>query len=559
MKNLDDLLFYIDSADLKKKNLMEIIEKNPNIKFASLIGIDLQGHDTDEKIPIKRLVEQADDLFAGKPLLQTDGSSISLNIARLNDAKIDMIPDLSSKWFVDYNWENTDQKTGLPVGTLRIPSFLAHNNEFICSRSILRKVKEGYEKSISDLLKEYPGSISHLLKENETIENIDITVGTEIEFWVKTPAKESAIEELQVAQMMQENYWQRTKGSVRTALENSLELLSKYGLNPEMGHKEVGGVKASIGIDGSLNYVMEQIEIDWKFDSLLKAIDNEIIARIAIKEVFRLNGLEANFKAKPIIGVAGNGEHVHIGIQATLNSGRRINLFTPTDKKQEFLSVFGYGSLMGVLKNYEYINPFISSSNDSLNRLKPGFEAPVCVVCSLGTTPEIPSRNRTVLIGLISDEEKELARRFEIRSPNPHTNLYLALAAILNGMLNGAEFALKSGKNEKDLRNSISKNFGEKDDYLLVDRMYRSEENIFEDFSDEDREQFFGKAPATVWENIKKLYEIEAVDFFSGKGFFDGKSITGFADLTVNRWVVELSQRRLPEKNISFVQNREAT
>ena len=48
---------------------------------------------------------------------------------------------------------------------------------------------------------------------------------------------------------------------------------------------------------------------------------------------------------------------------------------------------------MGLLKHYEAINPFISSTTDSLNRLKPGFEAPVCIVTSLGTDPSEPSRN----------------------------------------------------------------------------------------------------------------------------------------------------------------------
>jgi len=548
MNRLDDLLFFVNAADLSKDSLKKLMEENENIKYASLVGIDLQGHDTDEKIPMRKLLDQSDELFNGRPLLQTDGSSISLGIAKLNDAKIDMVPDLSSKWFVDYNWENIDEKTELPVGTLRIPSFLMHNNEYICSRSIARIIKEGYEEKIIELIDKNRSVFSHLIAADEKIEKIELTIGTEIEFWVKTPAKESEIEELQVAQMMQENYWQRTKGSVRTALENSLEILDRYGLHPEMGHKEVGGVKASIGSDGSLSYVMEQVEIDWKFDSLLNALDNEIIARIAIKEIFRINGLEASFKAKPIKGVAGNGEHVHVGVQAILNSGKRVNLFSPSDKKNEYLSSFGYGSLMGILKNYEFINPFVSSTNDSLNRLKPGFEAPVCIVCSLGNTPEIPSRNRTVLIGLISDEENELARRFEIRSPNPHTNLYLAVSAVIIGMLEGVEYAIVNKKTEEQLRNSLSKTCGVKDEYLLEGRMYRSEENIFEDYSQEERDRFFGKAPATVWENVKNLYVEEAIKFFTGNSFFKAKNITGFADLTINKWVIELSQRRLAEK-----------
>lgn len=59
---------------------------------------------------------------------------------------------------------------------------------------------------------------------------------------------------------------------------------------------------------------------------------------------------------------------------------------------------------MGILKNYEVINPFVSPSLDALNRLKPGYEAPVCIVTSLGHSAHEPSRNRTILIGLVRDE-----------------------------------------------------------------------------------------------------------------------------------------------------------
>ena len=41
---------------------------------------------------------------------------------------------------------------------------------------------------------------------------------------------------------LQEQYWQRTHGTVRTALEQAVERLDKYGMVAEMGHKEVGGV-----------------------------------------------------------------------------------------------------------------------------------------------------------------------------------------------------------------------------------------------------------------------------------------------------------------------------
>ena len=52
---------------------------------------------------------------------------------------------------------------------------------------------------------------------------------------------------------------------------------------------------------------MEQLEVDWEYSSALQAADNELFARIFIKEVFRIHGLEATFMAKPVEWVAGSG------------------------------------------------------------------------------------------------------------------------------------------------------------------------------------------------------------------------------------------------------------
>ena len=112
---------------------------------------------------------------------------------------------------------------------------------------------------------------------------------------------------------------------------------------------------------------------------------------------------------------------------------------------------------MGLLKNYDVINPFVSSTNDSLNRLKPGYEAPVCTVTSLGHSAKMPSRNRTVLVGLVREIGNTMATRFELRSPNPKSNTYLVLAASYMAMLDGIKEALEHSKTPADLEKSISK------------------------------------------------------------------------------------------------------
>lgn len=549
-----DLLYVIKPNELKRVELIKLLTKHPEIKFVSLAGVDLTGNTTDERIPIDVFLEDIDEFLNGS--VQTDGSSVVLpGIATLNNGKVDLVADTSSCWFIDYNYEHFDHRNGKPVGTLRIPAFLYHNHVFVDSRSVLRRAADNFKEQLLQLLEQYP----YLLKEHElTFEDIDdivLTAATELEFWVKTPNDAADIEALSASQELQEQYWKRTKGAVRTALEQSLLMMEKYNLHPEMGHKEVGGIKAKLDETGNLTHIMEQLEIDWKYDSLMQAADNEKIVKNIIRELFRLNKLEVTFHAKPVEHVAGSGKHTHIGVAAKLKNGKRVNLFAPADLKKDFMSIVGYGALMGLLKNYEVINPFISSTIDSLNRLKPGFEAPICIVASLGHNVETPSRNRTILVGLVRDIENSLATRFEVRSPNPNTNTYLSIAAFYQAMLDGIKAAVISGKTSSELEKELSKLPEEEGVYLEKGRAYRSEEDVFEHFSPEERAELFGKHPATVYENVQN-FEIHPskLEVLMANEVISEKIVKSYATAVTNRWVTEIINRLLPE-NMDLVRS----
>ena len=540
-----DLLFTIPKKYHNKESLISIFEDHPEIKFVSLVGVDLAGNDTDEKIPSKLFLKDIDSFLHGTAV-QTDGSSVVLpGIATLNNAKVDMIADLDCKWFVDYNYDFIDPLTNRPVGTLRIPCFLIHEDKAVDSRHILKNSIDTFKSNIFSLLKKYPETLNDLNIKFDDIDDLLLTSATELEFWVKTPNDKALIEELSTSEVLQEQYWTRTKGNVRTALEQSLLYMDEYGFEPEMGHKEVGGVKAKLTSSGQFDHIMEQLEIDWKFSDAMQAADNELFIRTLVKETFRRNGLEVTFLAKPIDGVAGNGEHTHLSLSLKLKDGRIINLFNPT--KNHFLSKIGYGSIMGILKNYEVMNPFISATTDSLKRLKPGFEAPVCIVTSLGQSPEIPSRNRTILAGLIRDPHNPLATRFELRSPNPFTNTYLCIASSYMAMLDGIKYALENNKTEDDLLAELSKKPGEEADYLEKSRAYRSEEDVFEDFTDSQRNEYFGVAPATVFENLSAFDKYpEKVEVLKVNSVFTDKLINSFKMATTKRWTTEITSRIIP-------------
>ena len=541
---MTNLLYTIPKENHNINDLKDLLKKHPEIKFVSFVGIDLSGNDTDEKIPIQLFLNDIDNFLKGVAV-QTDGSSVVLpGIATLDDAKVDMVTDLNCKWFVDYNYDFIDYDTEKPVGTLRIPCFLYHNNVAVDSRHILTSAILTFKNTLMNIFKTHPETLKSFNITADDIDEVVITSATELEFWVKTPNDIAHVDELSTSQVLHEHYWTRTKGAVRTALEETLILMEKYGFEPEMGHKEVGGVKAKLNSSGEFDHVMEQLEVDWKFSDAVQAADNELFVRILVQETFRRNGLDVTFMAKPIENVAGSGMHTHLGVSLKLKNNKRVNVFN--GPKDHFLSIIGYGAIMGLLKNYEVINPFVSSTNNSLKRLKPGFEAPICTVTSLGLSPKNPSRNRTILAGLIRDLNSPMATRFELRSPNPHSNTYLVMASSYMGMLDGIIYAAENNKTEDELLAELSKKAGDSAEYLEKSRAYRAEDNIFEDFTETERNKYFGKAPATVYENLSQLDSNPSkLKALKRNNVFTDEIINSFKLAFIERWTTEITHRVL--------------
>ena len=103
-----DLLYTI-KANTPKEELVTLLREHPEIKFVSLIGIDMASNDTDEKIPIRLFLKDMDDFYSGRAV-QTDGSSVVLpGIASINNAKVDIpidptlsVADNANKYFDRY-------------------------------------------------------------------------------------------------------------------------------------------------------------------------------------------------------------------------------------------------------------------------------------------------------------------------------------------------------------------------------------------------------------------------------------------------------------------------
>jgi len=540
---MSKMIYTIKPENNNIADLKQILERHPEIQFVSFMGIDIGGNGTDEKIPIKLFMRDMEDMLIHG--IQTDGSSVELQgIASLNDARVDILPDKDCTWFVDYNYEYYNDENGLPIGTLKVPAFIVHSGKRVCARSILKKAVDNFKFNIEELLKNNPDIAQKHGFKYEDIAEVVLTSATELEMWVKTPEEIADFEELYTSQVLKEQYWKKTMGTVRTVLEKIMDTLELYDIKPEMAHKEVGGVTNKIDSKGRMTHVMEQLEIDWRFSDPMQTADNEIFVRELIEDQFRHHGLEVLFKAKPIEGVAGNGEHTHFGAAVKLKNGKRVNLFAPADMTKDYLSEIGYGALMGLLKNYEVINPIVTATNDAFNRLKPGFEAPICIVTSLGGSKEAPSRNRSILVGVIRDIASPLSLRFELRSPNPHSNTYLVIAASYQAMLDGVLKVIDAKLTTDELEKEISKKMGEDAVYLEKLREYRSEEDVFEHYTEEERSKLYGKAPATVWENIKGL-EInnEKQEVLKSGDVFSEQIINAIKKSTTEKWKNELKGR----------------
>ena len=558
--DLNRMLFTLTPDEHDSETVRSRLMAHPEVKFVSFTGVDMGSHNTDEKIPVRVFLEDMEKLLESG--VQTDGSSVALpTIADLSNARVDIVPDPGVKWFVEYNYDNIDYDTGLPTGTLRIPSFLRHNGDtMVDSRIFLKESAERFIGEFTEVLRANPYVFEHIggVDSADDIKEILLTNATELEFWVKTPDDRADRNQLSIAQELKEQYWKRVTGPVGTAMEQTLEILDHYGFSVEMGHKEVGGVKAKMGNSGSFDHIMEQLEIDWKYADPMQAADNESQVKNIVRDIFRMNGLEVTFRAKPMVGVAGSGEHTHFGVAARLKDGSAVNLFEPAERNADFMSPVGYGALMGILRNYELLNPIIAPEHDSFQRLKPGYEAPVCIVTSLGMDHLTPSRNRTVLIGLVRDRKNPLSTRFELRSPNPHTNTYLIIGAGYMTMLDGIKAVLTAGKTPSQLEASISKKYGEEDFYLERDREYRAERNIYTEFTPEEREKLFGKAPANVWESFmawgEDCFDPERVSLITGGDSTRARILRSYREQMLLKWTMEYHDRYI-ENTMDFLRS----
>ncbi|MCA0328325.1 MAG: type I glutamate--ammonia ligase [Actinobacteria bacterium] len=185
--------------------------------------------------------------------------------------------------------------------------------------------------------------------------------------------------------------------------------LEQVGLPVERAHHEVG--------------TAGQQEINYRFDTLLKAADDVMKFKYVIKNVAWDAGKTVTFMPKPLFGDNGSGMHVH---QSLWKDGSPL-----------FYDELGYGGLSdmarwyigGLLRHAPSLLAFTNPTVNSYHRLVPGYEAPVNLVYS--------QRNRSACIRIPITGSNPKAKRIEFRCPDPSSNPYLAFSAMLMAGIDG--------------------------------------------------------------------------------------------------------------------------
>ena len=174
-----------------------------------------------------------------------------------------------------------------------------------------------------------------------------------------------------------------------------------------------------------------QVEIDLRYDTLLRTADRLLLFKYIAKNVARRFGQTVTFMPKPLFGDNGSGMHIHFSLW---REGK------PLFAGDEYagLSNLALHAVGGILKHARALVAITSPTTNSYRRLVPGYEAPVNLAYSC--------RNRSAAVRIPMLSPSPAAKRLEFRCPDPSCNPYLAFSAILMAALDGIKNKVDPGR-----------------------------------------------------------------------------------------------------------------
>ncbi len=180
--------------------------------------------------------------------------------------------------------------------------------------------------------------------------------------------------------------------------------LEEMGFTPEASHHEQGP---------------GQNEIDFRYSTAVRAADNVVTFKSAVKAIAAQHGLHASFMPKPLAGAPGSGMHINMSLYN--RDDRNLFLgdadgFLP--EARQFIA--------GILARTAELSAFLNPTTNSYARFGL-FEAPRYLTWS--------RQNRSQLVRIPAAEGD--FSRMELRSPDPACNPYLAFALLIEAGLEG--------------------------------------------------------------------------------------------------------------------------
>lgn len=154
----------------------------------------------------------------------------------------------------------------------------------------------------------------------------------------------------------------------------------------------------------------------------LRAADDAVLLKFAVKELAASIGLRASFLAKTVSGEEGSSGHIHLSCW----SGGS-NAFAPGHSEAPLPAVVG-ASIAGILDHLPAASLLLNPNVNSYKRLVPGWFAPVNASWGL--------ENRSTAVRVIRSPRADLCR-LECRRPGADANPYLALAALVASVADG--------------------------------------------------------------------------------------------------------------------------
>ncbi len=188
--------------------------------------------------------------------------------------------------------------------------------------------------------------------------------------------------------------------------------LLDMGIFPESSHHENGP---------------GQHEVVFRYSDPLTTADNTSTLKWVVQSVALTENCYADFSPKPIPGQAGNGMHLNISVDR-LEDAAEDSLVQGFRDDVELSNSFMAGILRYISAMTLFLNP-VGASYDRLGKL----QAPRYISWS--------EQNRSQLIRIPATRSGR--RRFELRSPDPMANPYLAFALLIEAGLAGIREHMK--------------------------------------------------------------------------------------------------------------------